>query len=420
MYTSNVRLEVLDNGLKVIAEEVHNMPIVSVLMWYRVGSRNELPGITGASHFIEHMLFKGGEEFKKGEIFRKISKYGGILNGFTNNDYTAYFEVLPKEKLDLALRIERDRMIRALFDSEELEAERTVILSELEGEENHPSHLLYKEVISQAFRIHSYRWDPGGFKSDVEGVKREDLYEYYQRYYGPRNATLVVVGDFCFEEIFPLIEEKFADIKKDTEEPRVKLKEPEQKGERRVILRLKGNNPLLQVAYHTPSIKDKNIFPLVVLDTILGGAKISEMGWELGVKTSRLYRWLVRTRLALEANSSVGLAIDPHLFYFSIVIQQGVNPEKVEKLLFKELEDIKIDEEELNKAKRELKSILAFNNETVLSKGLQLGLFETISSYNFIDIFLKKLEKVEKEDVERVAREYLNEDNCTVGIFIPK
>jgi len=420
MYTRDVRLKVLNNGLKVITEEVHNMPIISVLMWYKVGSRNELPGITGASHFVEHMVFKGGGEFKKGEIFKEVNKYGGVLNGLTNNDFTAYFEVLPKEKLNLALRIEKDRMVRAIFNPEEFEAERTVILSELEGGENHPSYLLYKEVISQAFRIHPYRWDPGGFKCDVEGIKRETLYEYYQKYYGPRNAILVVVGDFNSKEVLPLIEEKFGNIKKGTKEPDVKLKEPEQKGERRVILKLKGNNPLLQIAYHIPSIKNEDIFPLVVLDTILSGAQIGEMGWSLGTKTSLLYKQLVRTRLALEADSSVGLAIDPYLFYFSITVQQGVNPENVEKVFLEGLQDIRISEEELNKAKRELKSVLAYNNETVLSKGVQLGLFETISSYRFLDIFLEKIEKVKKEEVEKVAHKYLKEDNRTIGVFIPK
>src|SRR5215212_2649155 len=147
----------LDNGLHVILREAHDAPLASFWVWYRVGSRNELPGLTGLSHWVEHMQFKGTPSLEKGAIFRDVSKNGGTLNAMTSSDWTAYFETLPADRLDLALRIEADRMVNSLFDPEETESERTVILSERQGAENGPTYLLYEEVVGTAFRAHPYR-----------------------------------------------------------------------------------------------------------------------------------------------------------------------------------------------------------------------------------------------------------------------
>jgi len=193
---TGVKLTKLANGLGVLTKEIHTSPVVTVWAWYKVGSRNEREGITGCSHWVEHMLFKGGIRFKKGDIFKQVARVGGYNNGFTSQDYTIYFESLPADKVELGLDIESDRMANAAFDPAETESERTVIISEREGAENNPEYLLSEEVMGTAFRHHPYRWPIVGYMSDLQTTTRDELYDYYRTYYGPNNAMLLVVGDF--------------------------------------------------------------------------------------------------------------------------------------------------------------------------------------------------------------------------------
>ena len=229
--------QTLANGLKVILREAHEAPIASFWIWYRVGSRNELPGLTGVSHWVEHMQFKGTPSFGKGAIFREVSKNGGVLNALTSNDWTAYFETLPAERLDLALRIESDRMTNSLFDPEETEAERTIILSERQGAENSPAYLLYEEVVATAFHAHPYQHPVIGFETDLRAITRDDLYAHYRRAYRPNNAFIVAAGDFDSQELFARIERAFGSIEPGQDIPHVRVIEPPQLGERRVTLR---------------------------------------------------------------------------------------------------------------------------------------------------------------------------------------
>ncbi|MFN3421208.1 MAG: M16 family metallopeptidase, partial [Armatimonadota bacterium] len=203
---------VLPNGLKVLIAPSHHAPVVSVWAFYRVGSRCEQVGITGISHWVEHMLFKGTPKFPKGQIARLIQKHGGTLNGHTTYDHTAYFETLPKENWLIALDIEADRMTNALFDPQETELERGVILSELEMYENHPEHRLFTEVIATAFLVHPYRNPIVGWRCDLERMTRDDLYEYYRRFYAPNNAFLVLSGDITPEEALPEVEKRFGEL----------------------------------------------------------------------------------------------------------------------------------------------------------------------------------------------------------------
>src|ERR687888_206901 len=191
----------LANGLTVLTRELHHAPVATFWVWYRVGGRNEVPGVTGISHWVEHMLFKGTETFKPGEVFRQVTANGGTLNGFTWIDYTAYFETLPADRIDLALRIESDRMANAVFDPDEVASERTVIISEREGSENEPEHLLDEEVSSIAFKVHPYGGGVIGWKCDLRTMTRDDLYNHYKTYYAPNNATVVAVGDFYTPEL---------------------------------------------------------------------------------------------------------------------------------------------------------------------------------------------------------------------------
>jgi zinc protease len=180
---------ILENGMTVLTKEVHAAPVAACYIWYKVGSRNEQPGITGISHWVEHILFKGTPNLPKEELKRQIERNGGRWNGFTNTDYTAYFEILPADKIEFALKLESDRMQNSIFDESEVEPERTVILSEREGAENYPQFLLSEEVQATAYKAHPYQWGVIGWKSDLQAITRDDLYNYYRTYYVPNIAA---------------------------------------------------------------------------------------------------------------------------------------------------------------------------------------------------------------------------------------
>src|SRR5256712_11144942 len=209
---STMRIETLDNGLVVLLQEQHTVPVATFWVWYRVGSRNEIPGLTGISHWVEHMLFKGTPTHPKGMLTRHIDRLGGRWNAFTWKDYTAYHEVLPAEHLGVAIRLEADRMANTIMEPSEAESERTVIISEREGSENYPSYLLREEVDSAAHKVHPYRIPVIGWKDDLRAMARDDLYKHYRTYYHPSNAVAVAVGPFDSHAMGEPIPQAFADV----------------------------------------------------------------------------------------------------------------------------------------------------------------------------------------------------------------
>ncbi|HRV91334.1 MAG TPA: pitrilysin family protein, partial [Anaerolineae bacterium] len=230
----------LENGLRVLLKPVHTAPVVSNWIWYRVGARNEQAGKTGISHWVEHMMFKGTPTFPKGRIMLEVNRNGGVLNGFTSQDYTAYFETLPADRLDLGLRIESDRMANALIDPDEVTSERTVIISEREGHENNPAWALHEEVKATAFHVHPYGTMVIGWKDDLHQITRDDLYHHYKMYYGPHNAVLVIIGDIEVDRVRERIGELFGPIPAGPTPPPVSIREPAQQSERRVVIRRPG------------------------------------------------------------------------------------------------------------------------------------------------------------------------------------
>ena len=228
--TAETRQTVLPNGLTILTREMHTAPITTFWIWYGVGGRNETPGITGISHWVEHMLFKGTPQLPAGEIFRRINKNGGVLNGFTSLDYTAYYATLPSDRIGIAIDIEADRMVNARFDPDEVASERTVIISEKQGGENHPTVHLREAAMSAAFRIHPYRQGVIGYLSDLQAITRDDLYQHYRTYYVPNNATVVAVGDFDSDELIAKIEAAFGPIPRGAAIPAVRPVEPQQEG----------------------------------------------------------------------------------------------------------------------------------------------------------------------------------------------
>ena len=419
-----VRTTSLSNGLSVLTQESHNAPVASFWVFYRVGSRNEVLGRTGISHWVEHMLFKGTPQFPKGEIDRQIARNGGMLNGFTSIDYTTYFETLPADRLDLALRIEADRMLNSVFDPEEVEAERTVIISERQMNENHPAWLLSEEVRATAFKVHPYHHQVIGWMTDLQSMTREDLWQHYRTYYTPNNAIAVAVGDFETEKLLDRIRELFEPIPQGPEVPGVPFQEPPQRGERRVEVRGEGQTAYVQAAFHVPEATHPDFYPLVVLDSILGGAKpMSLFGGAYPTnRTSRLYKALVETELASRVSTSVQPTLDPYLFYVSTTVRAGRTCQEVEDALWVEVKRIReepVTGEELRRAIKQAQAQFVYSRESVTSMGYWLGFSSIIADHTWLETFLDRLAAVTAEDVQRVAQAYLTETNRTVGWFVP-
>ena len=271
MLVYDIRETRLDNGLLVLTKESHAAPVASSWLWYRVGSRNESTGLTGLSHWVEHMMFKGTERFGKGDVMRLISRNGGSDNAFTWLDFTSYYEILPSDRFGIALDIEADRMINCLFDEEEVQAERTVIISEREGAENSPQFHLSEELMAAAFKVHPYRHETLGWKCHLQAITRDDLYRHYRTYYTPNNAILVLVGDFETSQVLETVQSLFASIPAGPAAPAVACVEPPQQGERRVTVRRPGGTAYVQVAYHAPAASHPDYWPMFVLASILSG-----------------------------------------------------------------------------------------------------------------------------------------------------
>ena len=322
----------LINGLKVLTKEVHAAPVASSYIWYKVGSRNERPGLTGVSHWVEHMLFKGTPKFSKEELGRFIEGNGGRWNAFTSNDYTAYYETLPADKIEAALALESDRMQNSVFDPEEVEAERTVILSEREGYENTPQFVLREEVQATAYKAHPYQWGIIGWPSDLKTMTRDDLYNYYRQCYVPNNATLVLVGDFDTPDLMKQVETHFGPLAPGESITGPSTIEPEQRGERRVTVRKEGTLAYVAIVYHIPAAGHPDFYPLEVISTVLS------MG-----KTSRFYRAVVDKQLATSAYFYPDFSKDAGLAWTFAEAQVNVDPATLEKALLEQIDRIQND-----------------------------------------------------------------------------
>lgn len=413
----------LPNGMLVLTREVHSAPVATCCVWYRVGARNERPGITGISHWVEHMLFKGTPDIPKGEMDRLIARNGGTFNGFTSQDYTAYFETLPADRIELGLQIESDRMVNSLFDPAEVDSERTVIISEREGHENDPEWWLSEAVMASAFQIHPYRNEVIGWKGDLRAMTRDELYSHYQTYYMPNNAILVVVGDFDTDTLMPKIEHYFAGLPVGPAIPAVRGEEPEQQGERRVVVRRPGPAEYVQIGFHTPSCKHADFAPLVILDAVLSGAK--GMGFGGGAQTNRsarIYRALIETQLAAYAGSGFRAMHDPYLFELDATVQEGHSAAEIEAALLGEVEKIQqdgVEAAEMAKVIKQSRAQMAYSSESVTQQALRLGMWEVLDRYGRLDTLLDELAAVTADDVQRVAQTYLTERFRTVGHFLP-
>ncbi len=420
------RTVVLDNGLTIFIQEIHTAPLASVWCWYKVGSRDELPGFTGVSHWVEHMNFKGTTNIPREKVKGIIEEFGGSWNGYTWIDQTTYLETAARDALDRMLFIEAERMANGLYDPEEVESERTVIISELEGGENDPDQLLEMEVTAAAFKAHPYGHPTIGWLSDLRRMTREDLYGYYRRHYVPNNATLVVVGDVDPDDVLRRANLHFGPIAPGAVPARTLSAEPPQIGERRVTVEKEGTTAYLKLAYHAPSATEPEFFPLLVIDAVLTGAKGLNLWSSFRTpppqRSARLYRALVEGRLASSVSGGLIPTADPYLYTVSVTATEGTGLEAVEHAALAEIERVAregVTAHDLEKAKNQLRARLVFENDSVTNLAHQLGYFQTIAS---VDLFLslrRRIEDVTREQVADAAARYLRPSNCTTGWFRP-
>lgn len=413
----------LSNGLLVLLKEIHTSPIISQWIWYRVGSRDEVPGLTGASHWVEHMMFKGTPQFPLGALDRAISREGGYLNAFTFLDWTSFFETLPADKIDLALRLEADRMLNSLFDPNEVASERTVVISERQGSENEPLFRLSEEVQSAAFRIHPYHHEIIGDLTDLYSMQREDIYRLYRTFYVPNNAVLSIAGDFETQAMLDRIRELYEPLATGPQPPRLVRTEPAQSGERRVSVEGPGETVYLQVSYRAPAADDPDFFALNLLDSLLTGpTNLNMFGGGITNKTSRLYKALVEKELAVSVNGGLQATIDPYLYTTVIMVHPKHTTSDCIAALeaeVKQLQDAPPPVEVLERAMKQARAIFAYGSESISNQAFWMGFAEMFATIDWFTTYLDRLATVTPEDVQRLARTCLRPQNRTLGVYLP-
>ncbi|HYE15099.1 MAG TPA: insulinase family protein, partial [Pyrinomonadaceae bacterium] len=425
----------LSNGLKLLLVENRVAPVVTFMVLYRVGSRNEAVGHTGATHLLEHMLFKGTPTFnreRRTQIAATLQRVGADYNATTWYDRTNYFETVPSDALSLAVHLEADRMRNSFIADADRQSEMTVVRNELERGQNEPAMVLDEAVYATAFREHPYHHPTIGWRADVENVPTARLKEFYDTFYHPNNATAIVVGDFDRAGALRLVAEHFGALPASPAPiPEVYTEEPRQEGERRVVVRRSGELPLVQVAFRTPAAlgqagvlsnaelaaravsppEGNDIYALSVLSALLSN----------GV-TSRLYQALVETELAVSVDARVDQFRDPGLFNVYATASPGVEPARVEEVILGEFERAPRDvgEVEVEKAKRQIAAAVAYERDGTFNVAMQLSEAEAVADWRFYNSYARRVARVTAEDVRRVAAAYFTEDARTVGHFIPK
>jgi zinc protease len=413
----------LSNGLLVVLQEIHTAPIISQWIWYRVGSRDEVAGGTGLSHWVEHMQFKGSPRFPPGELDRAISRLGGYWNAFTFLDWTCYFETLPAESIDLALCLEADRMNASLFKPEDVESERTVIISERQGSENEPVFQLGEAVQSAAFRVHGYRHEVIGDMADLQSIQRDDLLAHYRMYYQPNNAVLALAGDFETSSMLDRLRELYEPLSAGGAPRRRNRPEPPQNGECRVNVEGPGETTYIELSYKVPAAVHPDFFPLLVADSLLSGPGSLNMFSEgISNKTSRLYRALVERELAVSIYGGMQATLDPFLYSLSAVMHPQSTPERVIAAVDEEIGRLQAAPpavEELKRAVKQARALFAYGSERITNQAYWMGFSEMVTSYDWFSNFLANLEAVTPEQVQQVAQKYLRPQNRVLGVYIP-
>jgi zinc protease len=410
----DVKTHTLKNGMKILVNEDHSIPSVSLYIFYRIGSRNERPGTTGLSHFFEHMMFNGAKKYGPKQFDIVMEAAGGNNNAYTNQNVTVYTDFFPSSSLELIFDLEGDRIENLAFDKQMIESERGVVASERRTSvDNDNEGIVDEQLWATAYIAHPYQWPVVGWMADIESWKLEDLKRHFEMGYSPSNATMVVSGDVRFEEVVKLAEKYIEPIKSHEPPPPITTKEPEQLGERRATVEKFAQLPLIMLGYHVPESKHADYYPLQLLQKILFFGQ-----------SSRLYQRLVdKDQLALSVNGSIYLSFDPTLFIMRAQPREGIEPESVEKALYEEIEKIKtngITDQELQKAKNALLADFYGSMKTIRGKADTIGSYEVFfGDYRKLFSASDDFSKVTAQDIRRVAQQYLTERNRTVITLVP-
>ncbi|MBD2386420.1 M16 family metallopeptidase [Cylindrospermum sp. FACHB-282] len=411
-FTQGVQTTVLDNGLTVLTKEVHTAPVVSVQVWYKVGSRNEGPGINGISHQLEHLMFKGTTD-RPVQFGRLFSALGSQFNAFTSYDETAYYGTVQRDKLDALLMLESDRMKNALINPEQLTSEKRVVISELQGYENSPNYRLDRAVMRAAFPNRAYGLPVGGTKADVEKFTLEQVRNYYQTYYSPENATLVVTGDFDTKALLKVVQDTFGKLPQGAKIPTVTASATAAVTQKKpILLKQPGSAALLQAVYPLPDIKHPDVPAIDVMDAILTGGR-----------SSRLYQAVVESGLASSVNGGAAELIEPGWYEINATAAPGQELSKIDQVIQETLAKLQqqpVTAEELERAKTQMQASFVLGNQDITSQASQLGYNQTTAGdYHFIEKYLAAIAKVTPADIQRVAKTYLNPAKKTIGFFEP-
>ncbi|HNB21368.1 MAG TPA: pitrilysin family protein [Candidatus Melainabacteria bacterium] len=416
--SKNVVEYALDNGLKVLFLENHTSPVITLLVVYKVGSRNEAVGYTGSTHFLEHMLFKGTKKHnaEKGNgIDDLLTQIGAYWNATTWFDRTSYFEVVPSEYLELCVELEADRMRNLLLRQEDHDSEMSVVRNEMERGENYPEEAIEKELYAIAFREHPYHHPTIGWRSDVEGVEMDRLREFYNTFYWPNNATVILVGDFDPAKALGHMHKYFGKIPKSPHPiPQVYTTEPPQEGERRFEIHRSGDLPKVWMGYHVPEASHADNYPLAVIRHILGST------YE---RSSRLYKKLIDSSIAAEVFARHDDLRDPALFILGATLNPDVDIEKAEKAIYEELERLAkepVSDDELERARSANRKGTILSKADPSSLAFMLGEAESKADWHWLMEYDDKFDAVTKQDIMKAAAKYFVKSNRTVGHFYPK
>lgn len=412
----------LPNGLKILIKPIFNAPIVSSWLWYDVGSRNEIPGKTGLSHWVEHMQFKGTKRYTGSEMEKAIARTGGYTNAFTSPDWTAYFQRLPAQALEMTLAFEASRMHEAQYTSEEVELERTVILSEREGNENDPQFLLGEQVQKAAYQQHPYRTEVLGETKDLLKITHDDLFGHYRNYYQPNNATLCLAGAIDPDLAIALIGQLFGDIQAKSIDRQIP--EPEDSLDQADLVEVDGPEDanFIQVAWRSPKATDPDFFAYTLIESILSGPSTLNMfgSGGIGNRTSLLYQHLVENQIAASVNGSLTATIDPATYTLYVTCRPDHQPEEVLSEIDKTIDIIlqtKVDSSSLNRALKQAKASFAYGSDNITNQAFWMGYSESFANYNWFCDYVERLAQVNAEDVLRVAQKYLKPENRVIGIY---
>ncbi len=411
---------VLDNGLKVVVKEDHRAPVIVSQIWYKVGASDEPDGLTGISHVLEHMMFKGTSRHPSGEFSRIIAENGGRENAFTGTDYTAYFQQLEKSRLPIALELEADRMQNLLLDEKEFAREIRVVMEERRlRTDDQPEALAYERFRSTAYTIHSYKNPIVGWMRDLEKMTVDDLRAWYQRWYVPNNAVLVVVGDVKPGEVFDLARQTFGKVPARPVERTVIPVEPAQQAVRRSSLRAPAQVPSLLMGFHVPALSrradDWEPYALMVLNGVLDGGG-----------SARFERELVRGQ-QIAASADIGYsptARHPVLFLVVATPSRGRSPAELEAAIraqIRRVQEQPVAAEELERVKAQVAASNVFQRDSVFYQAMQMGMLETVGlEWQMLDRYVDRIRAVTAEQVQAVAGKYLIESNMTVTVLEPQ